>query len=63
MKVSLLGGTLRRVQEGAGAPDAEGLGGFARRDERHFGPVEVRAAIESMTGSTVLRSSSACTRS
>jgi transposase len=32
------------------APDGDGLAGFARRVERRFGPVVVRAAIESMTG-------------
>jgi transposase len=39
-----------RVEVGAAAPDADGLDGFARRVERRFGPVAVRAAIESMTG-------------
>jgi transposase len=39
-----------RVWEGATAPDADGLDGFARRVDRRFGPVGVRAAIESMTG-------------
>jgi transposase len=40
-----------RVWEGAAPPDTDGLDGFARRVERRFGPmVEVRAAIESMTG-------------
>src|SRR5215213_1253172 len=39
-----------RVWEGATAPDADGLDGFARRVDRCFGPVAVRAAIESMTG-------------
>jgi transposase len=40
-----------RVEVGAAAPDADGLDGFARRVERRYGPmVEVRAAIESMTG-------------
>jgi transposase len=39
-----------RVGVGATPPDADGLDGFARRVERRFGPVEVRAAIESMTG-------------
>ena len=39
-----------RVEEGAVAPDADGLVGFARRVERDQGPVGVRAAIESMTG-------------
>jgi transposase len=38
------------VEVGAVAPDADGLDGFARRVERRHGPVEVRAAIESMTG-------------
>jgi transposase len=38
------------VQEGAVAPDADGLAGFARALERRHGPVMVRAAIESMTG-------------
>jgi hypothetical protein len=35
---------------GVAAPDADGLDGFARRIQRRFGPVRVRAAIESMTG-------------
>jgi transposase len=39
-----------RVWEGAVPPDGDGLDGFARRVERRFGPVEVCAAIESMTG-------------
>jgi transposase len=39
-----------RVETGRAAPDADGLGGFARGIERRFGPVTVRAAIESMTG-------------
>jgi transposase len=39
-----------RVWEGATPPDADGLDGFARRVDRRFGPVGVRAAIESMTG-------------
>jgi transposase len=39
-----------RVEVGVAAPDADGLDGFARRVERRFGPVGVRAAIESMTG-------------
>jgi transposase len=39
-----------RVGEGAAAPDADGLDGFARRIDRRFGPEPVRAAIESMTG-------------
>jgi transposase len=39
-----------RVEVGAVPPDGDGLGGFARHLERRLGPVEVRAAIESMTG-------------
>jgi transposase len=39
-----------RVEEGAVAPDRDGLEGFADRVERRHGPVRVRAAIESMTG-------------
>jgi transposase len=39
-----------RVEVGAEPPDADGLVGFARRVERDHGPVEVRAAIESMNG-------------
>jgi transposase len=39
-----------RVEAGAVAPDADGLERFADRIERRYGPVAVRAAIESMTG-------------
>jgi transposase len=39
-----------RVEVGAAAPDADGLDAFADRVEGRFGPVAVRAAIESMTG-------------
>ena len=39
-----------RVGVGVAPPDADGLDGLARRVERRFGPVGVRAAIESMTG-------------
>ena len=39
-----------RVGEGAVAPDADGLDGFARRVDGRWGSVAVRAAIESMTG-------------
>jgi hypothetical protein len=39
-----------RVEVGAVAPDGDGLAGFARRVDGRFGPVAVRAAIESMTG-------------
>ena len=40
-----------RVEVGAVAPDADALGGFARRVEQRYGPMaEVRGAIESMTG-------------
>ena len=40
-----------RVEVGAVSPDAGGLGGFARCVEVRYGPmVQVRAAIESMTG-------------
>ena len=40
-----------RVEVGAVAPDADALGGFTRRVEQRYGPmVEVRGAIESMTG-------------
>jgi transposase len=46
----LLDGAGERVWEGATPPDADGLDGFARRVEGRFGPVGVRAAIESMTG-------------
>jgi transposase len=45
------------VEVGAVAPDAEGLDGFARRVERRHGPVEVRAAIESMTGARFVHDS------
>ena len=38
------------VEVGAAAPDADGLDGLVRRVEQRHGPVEVRAAIESMTG-------------
>ncbi len=48
-----------RVEEGAAAPDADGLDGFARRVERRHGPmVEVRAAIESMTGTRFVHDTS-----
>jgi transposase len=46
----LLDETGERVEVGVAAPDAGGLDGFARRVDRRFGPVGVRAAIESMTG-------------
>jgi transposase len=39
-----------RVQVGAVAPDGDGLDGFARGVAQRYGPVAVRAAIESMTG-------------
>src|SRR5438105_2503090 len=39
-----------RLEVGAAPPDTDGLAGFARRVELRHGPVEVRAAIESMTG-------------
>ena len=38
------------VEVGAVAPDADGLDGLVRRVEQRHGRVEVRAAIESMTG-------------
>jgi transposase len=38
------------VEVGAAAPDADGLRGFARGIADRHGPVEVRAAIESMNG-------------
>ncbi len=38
------------VEVGAVSPDAGGLSGFARKVELRHGPVEVTAAIESMTG-------------
>jgi transposase len=38
------------VEVGAVAPDADGLDAFVRRVDRRFGPIAVRAAIESMTG-------------
>jgi transposase len=38
------------VQVGVVRPDADGLDGFARRIAQRYGPVGVRAAIESMTG-------------
>jgi transposase len=47
----LLDGEGERVEVGAVAPDGDGLDGFARRVEVRYGPmVQVRAAIESMTG-------------
>jgi transposase len=47
----LLDETGERVEVGAVAPDADALGGFARRVEQRYGPMaEVRGAIESMTG-------------
>jgi transposase len=39
-----------RVEVGAAPPDGDGLCGFARRVELRHGPVDVRAAIESMNG-------------
>src|SRR5437667_10770614 len=39
-----------RVEVGTSPPDGDGLVSFARRVEREHGPVEVRAAIESMNG-------------
>ena len=39
-----------RVEAGAVPPDGGGLRGFARRVAQGHGPVEVRAAIESMNG-------------
>jgi transposase len=39
-----------RVEIGVAAPDGDGLDRFARRVDLGFGPVQVRAAIESMTG-------------
>jgi transposase len=39
-----------RLEVGAAAPDADGLSGFARGVADRHGPVEVRAAIESMNG-------------
>ena len=47
----LLGEDGGPLETGAAAPDAAGLDAFVRRVERRWGPlVEVRAAIESMTG-------------
>jgi transposase len=40
----------RRLEESAAPPDGDGLRGLARRVELRCGPVEVRAAIESMNG-------------
>jgi len=45
------------VEIGAVAPDAEGLGGFARGVEDRHGAVVVRAAIESMTGARFVHDS------
>jgi transposase len=45
------------VQIGAVAPDADGLAGFAGGVQRRFGPVGVRAAIESMTGARFVHDS------
>jgi len=39
-----------RIETGAVPPDGDGLRGFARRVAERHGPVEVRAAIESMNG-------------
>jgi len=39
-----------RVEVGATPPDEDGLRGFVRRVDLRHGPVEVRAAIESMNG-------------
>jgi transposase len=46
----LLGEDGEAVEVGAVAPDADGLEGLVRRVDGCFGPVLVRAAIESMTG-------------
>jgi transposase len=44
-----------RVEVAAASPDADGLDRLARRVEQRFGPmVEVRAAIESMTGARLV---------
>jgi hypothetical protein len=39
-----------RIEVGAAPPDGDGLAGLAQRVARDHGPVEVRAAIESMNG-------------
>ena len=39
-----------RIEVGAAPPDGDGLAGLARRVARDHGPMEVRAAIESMNG-------------
>jgi transposase len=39
-----------RVEVGAAPPDADGLVGLAHGVRAHFGPVPIRAAIESMNG-------------
>jgi len=39
-----------RVAVGAAAPDADGVAGLTRRVDERYGPVAVRAAIESMNG-------------
>jgi len=39
-----------RVEVGAAPPDADGLGGLARRVSESYGRVPIRAAIESMNG-------------
>jgi transposase len=46
----VLDGVGDRVEAGAVAPDADGLCGFAGRVGDRYGPVVVRAAIESMNG-------------
>ena len=46
----LLGESGERIEVGAAPPDGDGLAGLAQRVERDHGPVEVRAAIESMNG-------------
>jgi transposase len=50
LDVCLLSPEGERLQEIAVPPDADGLAGYVRRVRECFGPVLVRAAIESMNG-------------
>ena len=44
-----------RVETGAAPPDRDGLRRFARLVDDRYGPVRVRAALESMNGARFVR--------